>query len=67
MAVVQPDVGHDFVTQVGCRVKDATTEAIPRDHTQPDLHLVQPRGVGGGEVQMNIGVEFSQVCTPGVL
>ena len=39
-------------------MKDAAPDAVTRDHSQPDLDLVQPGGLGGGEMEGHVAVLF---------
>ena len=39
-------------------MKDTTPDAVAGDHLQPGLHLVQPRDVGGGEMEGHVGALF---------
>jgi len=55
-AVVESDVVHYLVAQVRDRVKDAATDAVARDHAQPDFHLIQTGGVGRREVEFDLGM-----------
>src|SRR5215470_4887571 len=48
--------GPEFVHKVWVRVEEAAANGITGEHAQPALHLIQPRGVGGGEGKMHVGV-----------
>ncbi len=56
LAVVEPDIGHQFAHQVGDGAEDAPTDAFTGDHAQPDLHLIQPGRIGGREMELHLGV-----------
>ena len=48
---VGTDVLHDLRDELGLRVPDRVLEHVAGEDAEPDLDLVQPRGVGGREVQ----------------
>ena len=54
--VIKSDVSHDLLAKVGRGLEHAATDAIASDQTQPDLDLVQPGGIGRGEVESHIRV-----------
>src|SRR5229473_4257053 len=39
-------------------MEHAAADAISCDHPQPDLDLVEPGGIGGGEMKRHLGVLF---------
>ena len=45
--VIKADIAHDFAGQIGAGSKDATSDQIALDFTQPDFDLVEPGGVSG--------------------
>ena len=50
------NVAHDFAMEVGLGFEDATCNKIPLDFGEPDLDLIEPRGVGGGVMELDVGV-----------
>lgn len=49
--VVHPDVEEDLLDQLLLGVPYSSLQHIPGEDAEPDLDLVEPRGVGRGEVQ----------------
>ena len=54
--VVLTDVSHELSFQVGDGSEYAARDNIALNLAEPQLDLVQPRRVGGREVQVNLGV-----------
>lgn len=54
--VVAADVAHEFASEVGHGREDAAGNGVALDLGEPQFDLVQPRGVGRGEVQVEPGV-----------
>jgi hypothetical protein len=54
--IVMANVAHDFAMEVGLGFEDATCNKIPLDFGEPDLDLIEPRGVGGGVMELDVGV-----------
>ena len=52
--VVLADVSHELAFQVGNGSEDTSGDDVARDLAEPQLDLVQPRGVSRGEVQVNL-------------
>src|SRR5829696_10439110 len=52
--VVTGDVAPDLPGEVGQRRKDATREQVPFDFGKPEFDLVEPRGIGRRDVQMDV-------------
>ena len=52
MAVRILDVVIDFLDQVPDAAKGSSAKSLLRDAIEPDLHLIQPRGVGWSEVDV---------------
>ena len=65
--VVELNVAHDLVDQVGYRTEDATADAIASDHTQPDPDLVEPGGVGWSEMEPNVRMALESSLDQGCL
>ncbi len=58
IAVIQPNVIHDLLDQIGHGVKNSAADSVADDHAQPDFHLVQPRCAVGREVELDMGMCF---------
>ena len=54
--VVMANVTHNFPMKVLGGSKDAACDEITLDFGEPDFHLVEPRRIGGGIMQMNGGM-----------
>ena len=52
--VVLADVSRELVLQVGNGSEDTSGDDVALDLAEPQLDLVQPRGVSRGEVQVNL-------------
>jgi hypothetical protein len=50
VAAVTSDVPHEFSAQVRRRGEDAASDDVPLDFAKPDFALVEPRGIGRGEM-----------------
>ena len=59
--VVLTDVSHELSLQVRDGSEYAAGDDVAFDLTEPQLDLVQPRRVGGREVQVNLGVRRQEV------
>ena len=46
------DVATEFASQIGDRGKNAASDDLALDFGEPDLDLVEPRGIGGREVKL---------------
>lgn len=53
--VVSGDEGIDGVPELSRRSEAGAFEGGAAEHGKPDLDLVEPTGVGRGEVEMDIG------------
>jgi len=56
-----PDVLHELSSQVGQRREHAAGNDVALDLREPEFNLVEPRGVGGSEVQVNIPMSIQKV------
>jgi hypothetical protein len=66
--VVVADVTHEFSLEVIDGGKDAAGYEVVLDIGEPQLHLVEPGGVGGREVKANLFVLREKVCDgPGLV
>src|SRR5256885_7830643 len=52
--VVLADVAHELSLQIEDGCEDAAGDHVALDLAEPQLHLVEPGGVGRGEVQMHV-------------
>ena len=59
--IVMADVAHDFAMEIALGVEDATGDEIPLDFREPDLDLIEPRGVGRGIMEFDVGVGAQEV------
>src|SRR3990172_1575637 len=59
--VVLTDVSHELSFQVGDGSEYAARDNIALNLAEPQRDLVQPRRVGGREVQVNLGVRRQEV------
>jgi hypothetical protein len=58
--VVVADVTHDFPGEVGLGCEDAASNDVALDLGEPDFDLVEPGGVSGGEVKMDVRVRAQE-------
>ena len=52
------NVAHQLARQVTNGSKDAAGDHLALDSSEPDLDLIQPGRIRGGEVEMHVGVVF---------
>src|SRR5580693_10760732 len=52
--VVVLDVAHQLAPQVGDRGEDASCGDIALDLREPEFHLIEPRGIGGRVVELDV-------------
>ena len=62
--VVLADVAHELPCEVGGGLKDAASDDLAFQLGKPELDLVEPAGVGRGEVKMHIGMAAEEVPDP---
>ena len=55
------DVAAEFASQVGNRGEDAARDDLAFDLGEPDLDLVEPGRIGGGEVKPDSGMLLQEV------
>ena len=58
---VRVDVTTEFESQVRDRGENAAGDDLAFDLGEPDLHLVEPRGIRGGEVQLHARMLLKEV------
>ena len=54
--VVMADIAHDLAVEVGLGFEDAACNEISLDLGEPDLDLIEPRGIGRGEMELDVGM-----------
>lgn len=60
--VVLADVAHELVLEVGGRCEDAAIDEVALDLAKPRLDLVEPRGVGRREVEVDVLVQAQELA-----
>ena len=50
------DVANELTREVTHRTEYATCNDISLDSREPELHLVEPRGIGRSEVELYVGM-----------
>ena len=65
--VVVPDVATNLAREVRDGREDAAGEEVAFDLRKPEFDLVEPRGIGRGEVEMHVGMSSRNVRTAWVL
>ena len=58
------DVAHELAPQIRSRGEDAAVDEVALDFGEPELDLVQPRGIGRREVQSHIPVQRQERAHP---
>ena len=58
-----PDVLHDLALQIRDRREDAARDDVALDLGETELDLIQPRRVGGSEVQLGGTSRKGILCT----
>ena len=56
-----PDVLHELSPQVGHRLEHAARNDVALDLGKPEFDLVEPGGIGRGEVQVNLRMSIQEV------
>ena len=54
------DIAHDFTTKVCLGAEDSSGNDVALDFGEPDFHLVEPRGIGGGIVDADLGIGLEE-------
>ena len=62
--IVEPDIAHDLSAEIPYGSEDASCDDVPLKFREPDFNLVEPRGVGRREVQMNVFVVTKELLNP---
>jgi hypothetical protein len=62
--VVLIDVVHELAAQICSRGEDAAVDEVALDLGEPELDLVQPRGIGRREVQAHVLVQGQELAHP---
>lgn len=58
MLVVGPDILHELAREIGGRGKDSSGNALALDFGEPQLHLIEPRGIGRCVVHLDPWMEL---------
>jgi hypothetical protein len=58
------DVAHGLARQVLDRGKDPAGDHIAFDPAEPEFNLIEPRGIGGSEVQVHLGMIGQELRDP---
>ena len=59
-----PDVAHELAGQILDRGEDAAGNDIALDPGEPVFNLIEPGGIGRGEVQMHLGMSGQELRAP---
>ena len=54
--VVMADRAHDLAVEVGLGFEDAACNEVSLDLGEPDLDLIEPRGIGRGVMELDVGM-----------
>jgi len=55
------DIGHDLSVEVGLGFEDAACNEVSLDLGEPDLDLIEPRGIGRGEMELDVGTDAQKL------
>src|ERR1700693_2754593 len=58
------DVAQELARQVVDRGKDPAGDHIAFDPAEPEFNLIEPRGIGGSEVQVHLGMIGQELRDP---
>ena len=50
------DIAHDLAVEVGLGFEDAASNEVSLDLGEPDLDLIEPRGIGRGVMESDVGM-----------
>ena len=50
------DIAHDLAVEVGLGFEDAACNEVSLDLGEPDLDLIEPRGIGRGVMEFDVGM-----------
>ena len=56
LVIVVTNVGDDLASEVRDRCEDAAGDHVAFDLREPEFHLIEPRAIGRGEMQMDAGM-----------
>ena len=59
--VVLADVAHELAGEVVDRGEDAAGNDVALDFGEPQFNLIEPRRIGRGEVQMELGLSLIHI------
>lgn len=55
------DIAHDLSVEVGLGFEDAACNEVSLDLGEPDLDLIEPRGIGRGEMELDVGTDAQKL------
>jgi hypothetical protein len=58
------DIAHELAGQVLDRGEDPARHHLAFDAGKPQFDLIEPRGVGRGEMQVQLGIIGEELCDP---
>src|SRR5271155_6130879 len=58
------DVTHELARQVVDRGEDPASDHIAFDAAEPEFDLIEPRGIGRSEMQVQLGMIGQELCDP---
>ena len=64
MLVVMTEVTHELARQVVDRGEDPAGDHLAFDPAEPEFDLIEPRGIGGSEVQVQLGMIGQELRDP---
>jgi hypothetical protein len=56
------DIAHQFPGEILDRGEDATRDNVAFDLGEPEFDLVEPRAIGGSEVEPNVGMVVKELA-----
>ena len=62
VAIVAFDEFIDGMAQLSDAGKVGSSQGLAAQDTKPNLNLIEPGGVGWGEMKMHVGVSFQPTC-----
>jgi hypothetical protein len=65
--VIKADIAPEFAGQVSLGRKDAPSDDLALDFGEPQFHLIEPRAIGWGKVQVHLGIQGEEVLHDGAL
>ena len=59
--LIKPNVAQDLPSQIGHRGEDAAIDDLALEFAEPAFHLIEPRRVGRGEVESDVGMLLEEI------